>query len=212
MPDVTGTFAAGAPYRAPFLRHFERTGGLERWGFPTSAVFEETPGTLTQYYQRGVVDWRPPPEGGAHIFLRRLAWDYVGGGLGGSEDQGVEPDLTNPNPGEALGPWGHIESRTCRWKASASALADFFNRSGGVDSFGYPKTDARRDSHPQAVLHDPTRPVDDRIRQYFQAAVLEYHPEHAGITGEAADLLGDTVMRRQPLSLRQLAAVPGLRP
>ncbi len=107
VADVTSAFADGAPYRAPFLRHFERTGGLERWGFPTSSVFEDTSGTLTPYYQRGVVDWRSPPEGGAHIFLRRLARDYVGGGLGGAEDQGVEPDLTNPNPGETIGPWGH---------------------------------------------------------------------------------------------------------
>ncbi len=191
VADVSGTFADGAPYRAPFLRHFERTGGLERWGFPTSAVFEETPGTLTQYYQRGVVDWRPPPEGGAHIFLRRLAWDYVGGGLGGAEDQGVEPDLTNPNPGEALGPWGHKVSNLSV-EGERIGFADFFNRSGGVDSFGYPKTDARRDSHPQAMLHDPTRPVDDRIRQYFQAAVLEYHPESPA-SPVLLRLLGDTV-------------------
>ena len=191
VADVTGSFADGAPYRARFLQHFERTGGVERWGFPASAVFEETTGTLTQYYQRGVVDWRPPPEGGAHIFLRRLAWDYVGGGLGGSEDQGVEPDLTNRNPGAALGPWGH-KVANLSVEGEPIGFADFFNRSGGVDSFGYPKTDARRDNHPQAVLHDPTRPVDDRIRQYFQAAVLEYHPESPGAPVKLR-LLGDTV-------------------
>ena len=83
VADVVGMFADGAAYAASFLQHFEQTGGVERWGFPTSAIVEETPGTLTQYYQRGVVDWRPPPGGGAHKFLRRLAWDYLGGGLGG---------------------------------------------------------------------------------------------------------------------------------
>ena len=176
VADLSGTFADGRAYTASFLQHFERTGGVERWGFPTSAIVEEAPGTLTQYYQRGVVDWRPPPKGGAHTFLRRLAWDYVGGGLGGSEDQGVEPDLTNPNPGEALGPWGHKVSNLSV-EGERTGFADFFHRLGGVDSFGYPKTDARRDNHPQAVLHNPARPVDDRIRQYFQAAVLEYHPE-----------------------------------
>ena len=157
VADVVGMFADGAAYAASFLQHFEQTGGVERWGFPTSAIVEETPGTLTQYYQRGVVDWRPPPGGGAHKFLRRLAWDYLGGGLGGSEDQGVEPDLTNPNPGEALGPWGHMVS-DLSVEGESTGFAEFFNRLGGVDSFGFPKTEARRDNHPEAALHDPTRP------------------------------------------------------
>ena len=186
VADVTGTFADGQAYTASFLQHFERTGGVERWGFPTSAIFEETPGTLTQFYQRGVVDWHPPPGGGAHTFLRRLAWDYVG-----SEDQGVESDLTNSNPGELLGPWGHRVSNLSV-EGENTGFADFFNRLGGVDSFGFPKSDARRDNHPEAVLHDSTRPRDDRIRQYFQAAVLEYHPESPGSPVKLR-LLGDTV-------------------
>ena len=191
VADVVGTSADGAAYEASFLQHFEQTGGVERWGFPTSAIVEETPGTLTQYYQRGVVDWRPPPGGGAHKFLRRLAWDYLGGGLGGSEDQGVEPDLTNPNPGEAVGPWGHNVS-DLSVEGESTGFADFFNRLGGVDSFGFPKTEARRDNHSEAVLHDPTRPLDNRIRQYFQAAVLEFHPESPGSPVKLR-LLGDTV-------------------
>ncbi|MCY3783272.1 MAG: trypsin-like peptidase domain-containing protein [Chloroflexi bacterium] len=191
VSDLAGTFADGRGYTASFLQHFERTGGVERWGFPTSAIVEETLGTLTQYYQRGVVDWQPPPGGGAHTFLRRLAWDYVGGGLGGSEDQGVEPDLTNPNPGEALGPWGHKVS-DFSVEGASTGFASFFNRLGGVESFGFPKSDARHDDHPQAVLHDPTRPPDDRIRQYFQAAVLEYHPESPGSPVKLR-LLGDVV-------------------
>ena len=191
VADVVGTFVDGTAFESSFLQHFEGTGGVERWGFPTSAIFEETLGTLTQYYQRGVVDWRPPPGGGAHRFLRRLAWDYVGGGLAGSEDQGVEPDLTNPHPGELIGPWGHKVSNLSVEEVDIG-FADFFNRLGGVESFGFPKTDARRDDHPQAVLHDPTRPRDDRIRQYFQAAVLEYHPESPGSPVKLR-LLGDTV-------------------
>lgn len=215
VADVVGTFADGAEFAANFLQHFERTGGVERWGFPTSAIFEETPGTLTQFYQRGVVDWRPPPGGGAHTFLRRLAWDYLGGGLGGSEDQGVEPDFTNPHPGEVIGPWGHKVS-DLSVEAVETGFADFFNRLGGVESFGFPKTDARRDDHPQAVLHDPTRPRDDRIRQYFQAAVLEYHPESPGSPVKLR-LLGDTVRdSRYPYGVwRQYLAFapePPLRP
>ena len=38
VADVVGTFADGAAYEASFLQHFEQTGGVERWGFPTSAI------------------------------------------------------------------------------------------------------------------------------------------------------------------------------
>ena len=192
VADLAGTFTSGASYEAKFLPNFDRTGGVERWGFPTSAIFEETTGTLTQYYQRGVIDWQPPPGGGRHTFQRRLAWDHLGGGLGGSVDQGVEPGLRNPHPGEAIGPWGHkVSNRSV--EGIATGFADFFHRLGGVASFGFPKTDARRDNHPQAVLHDPGRAVDGRIRQYFQAAVLELHPESASAPVKLR-LLGDTLL------------------
>ena len=189
--DVAGEFAEGPPYTADFLANFTATGGIERWGYPTSAVFEESPGRLTQYYQRGVVDWQPPPGGGAHSFQRRLAWDYLGGGLGGSTDLGVELHLTNPNPGDLLGPWGHKVANTSV-EGVPIGFAAFFHRLGGIASFGFPKTDARRDTHPQAELHTPGRPVDGRIRQYFQSAVLEYHPESPGAPVKLS-LLGDTL-------------------
>ena len=189
--DVAGTFMDGAEFRADFLANFNRTGGIERWGYPTSAIVEERPGTLTQYYQRGVIDWQPPPAGGAHTFQRRLAWDYLGGGLGGSDDQGVELHLTNPNPGELLGPWGHKVSNQSV-EGVDIGFADFFHRLGGVASFGFPKSDARADDHDEADLHIPGRPPDGRIRQYFQAAVLEYHPESA-VAPVKLRLLGDTL-------------------
>ncbi len=189
--NVAGEFADGQPFEANFLENFTHTGGIERWGYPTSAVFEESPGTLTQYYQRGVVDWQPPPGGGAHSFQRRLAWDYLGGGLGGSIDLGVELHLTNPSPGEEFGPWGHKVANSSV-EGVHIGFADFFHRLGGITSFGFPKTDARRDDHPQAELHTPGRPVDGRIRQYFQSAVLEYHPESPESPVKLS-LLGDTL-------------------
>ncbi len=188
--DVAGEFADGAAFQAHFLQNFNQTGGIERWGYPTSAVVEETPGNLSQYYQRGVVDWQPPP-GGDHTFQRRLAWDYLGGGLGGSVDQGVELHLTNPNPGDLIGPWGH-KVANASVEGDDIGFADFVHRLGGVVSFGFPKTDARQDDHSQAVLRTPGRPPDSRIRQYFQAAVLEYHPESPESPVKLS-LLGDTL-------------------
>ena len=196
--NLAGQYADATPYEANFLDNFTNTGGIERWGYPTSAVFEETSGTLTQYYQRGVVDWQPPPGGGSHSFQRRLAWDYLGGGLGGATDLGVELHLTNPNPGDEFGPWGHKVANTSV-EGVTIGFADFFHRLGGIASFGFPKTDARRDTHPQADLHTPGRQPDERIRQYFQAAVLEYHPESPESPVKLS-LLGDTLRdRRYPL-------------
>ncbi len=44
-----------------------------------------------------------------------------------------------------------------------------------MEAFGYPKTGARYDNDPRAVLHIPGS-TPGVIRQYFQAAVMEYHP------------------------------------
>ena len=179
---TSSTWPASSPRARPtaadFLDELHSPRGASNAGATPPAPYSRNPpARLTQYYQRGVVDWQPPPGGGAHSFQRRLAWDYLGGGLGGSTDLGVELHLTNPNPGEeSLAP-GVTRSRTPRWRASRSASPPSSHRLGGIASFGFPKTDARRDDHPQAELHTPGRPVDSRIRQYFQSAVLEYHPE-----------------------------------
>ncbi|MBM4435697.1 MAG: hypothetical protein FJ029_00385 [Actinobacteria bacterium] len=86
VSNLRGALASEASYDTSFLSHFDATGGIERWGYPTSDVFEESAGALTQYYQRGVLDYRP-----GRGVERRLVWDYLGGGLGGSPDMGVEP-------------------------------------------------------------------------------------------------------------------------
>ena len=46
---------------------------------------------------------------------------------------------------------------------------------GGVDTLGYPLSDARRDTHPEAQLRLPDG-EPGRVRQYFEGAVLEWHP------------------------------------
>lgn len=176
---------------ANFKDHFEETGGVERWGLPTSETFEETPGTLTQYYQRGVVDFhRRDDLGGIWLVERRLAWDFVGGGLGGSTDQGVEPQITNPNEGVVL-EWGHKIS-DFDVNGTDVGFRRFFDQLGGTKSFGLPKTDARGDSGEAGMLLAPG--VDlGWVRQYFQAAVFEYHPEAPEGFKVQLSLLGDTL-------------------
>ncbi len=189
--------------RADFLGHYQRTGGLERWGYPTSEVLMLEPNTLTQFYQRGVVDFHNV--GAEWVVERRLAWDYVGGGLGGSNNLGVEPGVTNPYPGSLSGPWGHKLSNFAV-DGTEVGFADFYQRLGGVKSIGYAKSDARTDSNAAGTLFAAGY-TPGFIRQYFQAAVLEYHPGDPDDTVKLS-LIGDTLRdllvpswRRQPAFL-----------
>ena len=173
IADLNLQTESGETVTCDFWAHYERTGGLERWGHAISEPLEEQPGALTQYYQRGAVDCTP--QGGVWSVLRRLAWDYIGGGAYGAPDLGVEPGLLSDQPGTPFGPWGHRVSNLAV-DGTWTGFLDFFHWLGGVDAFGYPKTDARRDDDPSAVLGVPGA-SDAFIRQYFQAAVMEHHPD-----------------------------------
>ena len=155
---------------ADFLDYFNRTGGRERWGFATSEVIEIEPGTLTQFFQRGVIDFHDV--GFGWIVERRLAWDYFGGGLGGSVDQRFEPPPASPPPGpsEFFAGFQHYVANTAV-DGTATGFLDFFNRLGGVDSFGIPKTEARRDTNGPGMLTEGKTP--GFVRQYFQAAIFQ---------------------------------------
>ena len=74
----------------------------------------------------------------------------------------------------------------------ATGFRGFFDRLGGKDSFGFPNTDARPDTHLDAVLNTPGQTKDDRIRQYFEAAVLE-HRQDSSSDPVKIGLIGDTL-------------------
>ena len=173
-----------------FLAHYESTGSVTRWGFATSEVIEERPGSLTQYYQRGVVDCQE--RDGMWRMERRLVWDYVGGGLGDAPDLGVEPDVVSNQVGLPLGPWGHRVANLAV-DGTPTGFLDFFVELGGLQAFGLPKSDARLDDAPGAMLSiegaDP-----GVIRQYFQAAVFEHRPGRQQPV--QLRLLGDAVRDR----------------
>ncbi len=174
IPRLSVT-VGGETLTADFKEFYDRAGGLQRWGFPISEVHIEESGTLTQYYQRGVIDFhRRADLGGIYVLERRLTWDYFGGGVGGSPDLGVEPGTVNHNSGEQLGPWNHKVSNFSVGGVRTGFL-DFFNAFGGVQAFGFPKTEARVDTNAPGTVHIAAA-TTGFIRQYFQAAVMEYHP------------------------------------
>ncbi len=171
---------------ADFLRIYDDTGGIDRWGYPTSEVVFIEDGTLSQFFQRGVLDFHNT--GSGYIVERRLAWDYVGGGAGGSVDQGFEaaPD-SGPEGGVQVGAFGHYVANVDA-DGNATGFLDAFNAFGGVDGLGIPKTEARADTGDAGTLLEPGGTVGF-TRQYFQAAVLQL--SEAGIV--ELTLLGDTL-------------------
>ncbi len=196
IPDLLVTLPDGSETSCNFLTHYENTGGLTRWGHTTSEVLEERPGSLTQYYQRGVVDCHARE--GEWLMERRLAWDHFGGGIDGSEDLGVEPHLLSDQPGELLGPWGHTVSNYAV-DGTYIGFLDFFTSLGGVPAFGYPKSEARYDNDPRRQLGIQVA-TQGFIRQYFQAAVMEDHPDT--LSTVMLRLLGDDLRdRRYPNEL-----------
>ena len=171
IPDLLLS-VRGEDVQCDFLSHYESTGGIIRWGFATSEVVEESAGSLTQYYQRGVVDCHE--RDGMWRMERRLVWDYIGGGLGDAPDLGVEPDLLSEQPGQPAGPWGHRVSNFAI-DGTVTGFLDFYREFGGLQAFGLPKTDARLDDAPGAVL-GIAGAQPGIVRQYFQAAVFESRP------------------------------------
>ena len=177
------TLADGSTVRAGFLDAYNRTGGLRRWGLATSEVIEIETGTLTQFYQRGVLDFHDT--GFGYIVERRLAWDYFGGHLG-ENDQGVEPAPQQaPEGGVRVGVFEHYVSNV-DVDGNATGFLDVFRALGGVEGFGIPKTDARRDSGGAGTLYQPESV--GLVRQYFQAAILQITP---GSNLAELTLLGD---------------------
>ncbi len=199
-------FADGQLRSADFKNHFENTGAIERWGLPISEVFEEETGALTQYYQRGAVDFHNVV--GVWVIERRLTWDYMGGGAGGSVDMGVEEQITNPNDGALVGPWGHKISNL-DVQGTTTGFRGFFDRLGGVESFGFPKTDARADSGAAGTLLAPGSTIGI-VRQYFQAAVFEFFPDNPDLFKVQLTLLGDFLRNRSYPENRWASLTPFL--
>ena len=173
----------GEAVSANFLDVYNATGGLERWGYPTSEVVEIPGIGLTQFFQRGALHL----ESNAQV-TRLLAWDYVGGGKGGSTDQGVEaaPDA-GPEGGEQIGAFNHYVANVDA-DGNPTGFLDFFNRLGGVAAFGFPKTEARADTGDEGTLMEPGTTAGF-TRQYFQAAVFQLAEDGT----VQLTLLGDTL-------------------
>ncbi len=158
----------------PFAAYFTTTGGIDRWGWPISEPLLESDGTVTQYFQRGVMDWTADAVGRQAV-TPRAAWDFLGGGRGGAPDLGVEAHVLSDQPGDLIGTWGHRVSNFAI-DGTETGFLDFFNTYGGESQFGAPRTEARPDTGAAGTLFTDDAPRGV-IRQYFQNAVFELAPD-----------------------------------
>ncbi|MYA41635.1 MAG: hypothetical protein F4Z31_07780, partial [Gemmatimonadetes bacterium] len=177
IPRLLVHFEDSSSVEADFITYYFSTGGHTRWGRPISEMLVLEDGTLSQFYEYGVIDFHDVGQG--WVIERRLVWDYIGGGIGTSADQGVEATAPNPHPGDPLGPWGHKVSNFAI-DGTEVGFADFFYSHGGLDAFGYPKSEARADTGEPDSLLAPGSPTGT-YRQYFQAAVFEYRMNDSGV-------------------------------
>src|ERR671922_1884937 len=95
------------------------------------------------------------------------------------------PPAAAPNPADRAAPLGGdaVYFVETGHNVRGGFLA-YFNRAGGLDQFGFPRTEEF---------------VEDGLTvQYFQRARFEFHPEHAGTPYEVElGLLGDQLLRQR---------------
>ena len=174
-----------------WLSYYMRVGGPAVLGHPLGNVRPDPAGTglTAQYFQRGVLEWHPenPPE---YRIQRRLLVNMLYPWFGEAPVDPPDPArrpasdyIYFPNaPGMGLG------HRVADYApdGTRTRFKEFFERHGGVETFGYPKEEPKM--------------RNGRWTQRFQAAVLEYHPE--ADRGGPGDL--DSAVQLEPLGERAL--------
>jgi hypothetical protein len=197
-PIDTWTAPNGYQVSGVWLDYLRQHGDVDVVGLPSSGVVRDvSTGQMVQYFQRAVLEWHPENPVPRQI-QRRL--------LGDIEYPGADAPLSSNGPLLAIGEFcpftpalptglGHSVADVAP-TGQPLYFRDFFDRHGGVDTFGYPKEEPKL--------------RNGRWTQRFQAAVFEYHPENdrdGYATGTQIllrnyrvqlELLGDEYLHLQP--------------
>jgi len=143
----TGHYVCGE-----FLEFYETRGELEVFGYPLTEAFDDpTHGLRVQYFQRARMEWYPDNPDPYRVQLGLLVDEL------GYHFPPVRPEQI-PASNSALHhhfpETGHVVSY---------AFLDYFRAKGGLDIFGYPRSEFMYES--------------GYIIQYFQRVRMEWHPE-----------------------------------
>ncbi len=150
-PDCTYIHETGFYICDEFRHYFEQWGGIEIFGYPITRMFDDpTRGIKVQYFQRARMELHPENPAPYTVLLGLLVDE-----LGYPNSPPIPPDQAPTGGLHFYFPeTGHVVSY---------AFWDYFKAKGGLDIFGYPRT--------EFLLED------GRIVQYFQRARMEWHPE-----------------------------------
>ncbi len=160
--------------------YWERNGGLPVFGYPISAVREQTIENSwtgpTQWFQRDRLE--DHANEGKGVLAGRL-------GVGALEAQGIRWQEAAPDNAAFPG---------CRFFRETGynlcgPFLRYWERSGGLERFGYPITRERRETIERR----------EYTVQYFERRRMELHPEHAGTPYEVQlGLLGTQLANARP--------------
>ena len=155
-----------------FLDYFEAKGGLEIFGYPLTEAFDDPDhgGLYVQYFQRTRMELHPHPEGGQHVLLGLLVDE-----LGYSFPPATEDQIPAANSATH-----HYFPETQH--VVSHAFLDAFRDKGGLDIFGYPRSE---------FMYE-----DGHIVQYFQRGRMEWHPKNDPDTLIQLTNLGETYLER----------------
>jgi hypothetical protein len=137
-----------------FLAFFLERGGLEVFGYPLTEAYDDPRlGLRVQYFQRARMEWHPD-NAAPHRLQLGLLVDELGYSYPSVSADEI-PAVSGPNR-QYFPETGHVV---------ADAFLEYFREKGGVDIFGYPRSE---------LLYE-----DGYYVQYFQRARMEWHPEDA---------------------------------
>ena len=135
-----------------FLDFFKTRGGLETFGYPLTEAFDDPArGLRVQYFQRSRMEWHPynPHPYKVQLGLLIDELGHIDPPISESERPAFNSSVHHYFPET-----GHVVSY---------AFLKHFLEKGGLDIFGYPRTE---------FMYE-----DGYIIQYFQRARMEWHPE-----------------------------------
>lgn len=172
----------------PFLRFYDRHGGLPLFGLPLTEAFNT--GSLTvQYFERARMEWHTEYPPGQQIALGQL----------GRELTAVRVDAIPFRP--LAGPTGPGTYFSETGHTLGGAFATFWQEGGGLAIFGLPLSEEFTERLPGAGL---------LTVQYFERARFELHTNGSGTRVELG-LLGAQDFRQHgylPVLLDPAAATP----
>ena len=192
---ATGNFFAHqAPNGSTFITRDEAA-GYRHWSFlgENIAAGQTTP-------QQVVAAWLASPEHRANILSTKATQIGVGQAYLPGSSYG---HYWVQEFGAQFGPSMLTTTSTTGWTASTGRTVsgmwlDFLRSHGDVDNLGLPRTD---------VIADPT--TGGQTAQYFQRAILEWHPENPPGQQIEPRLLGDILYPGADPPVNQSDAPPG---